>query len=86
MLEARHPDGGNDSMIAFEAESEAVTTLDSSLVRRMVRIVRKRRLFHPGAKILIAVSGGPDSVALLCLLHGLQRKCNIELSVVHVNF
>lgn len=73
-------------MIALEAKLETVRSLDSSLVSRMVRIVRSRHLFHRGAKVLVAVSGGPDSVALLCLLHGLQTEWNLKLCVLHVNY
>lgn len=42
-------------------------------------------LLLPGEKILLAVSGGPDSVALAHLLRCLKADFEIELSIAHVN-
>lgn len=45
--------------------------------------------FHPGDRVGVAVSGGADSVALLCALHAANRRdrnaLGIGLSVVHVH-
>ncbi len=38
-----------------------------------------------GKKLLLAVSGGADSVCLLHLFHKLQRELHLELICVHVN-
>ncbi|MGF1516461.1 MAG: tRNA lysidine(34) synthetase TilS [Nodosilinea sp.] len=47
------------------------------------RLLRVRPLLPPGAAVLVAVSGGQDSVCLLKLLVDLQPKWGWRLRVVH---
>lgn len=42
-------------------------------------------MLRPGGSVLVAVSGGADSVALLHILHDLRQSLHIRLSVAHLN-
>lgn len=46
---------------------------------------RKHDLFTSGEKVLVAVSGGADSIATLCALHKLRDELGISLHVAHLN-
>lgn len=46
---------------------------------------REEALFERGDRVACAVSGGADSMALLCCLHSLREELGIELSVAHFN-
>jgi tRNA(Ile)-lysidine synthase len=56
------------------------------LLHHMVKTIRARTLFEPGQHLLVAVSGGPDSVALVSLLHRLRTPWRLTLSAVHGNY
>ena len=57
----------------------------SSLAERFAAHVRRRRLFARPGTALVAVSGGPDSLALLDLLAGLSTERRLLLVVAHVD-
>ncbi len=55
------------------------------VLERLTATVRRHELFVPGTSVLVAVSGGPDSVCLLESLMRLRRLFRIRLSVAHVD-
>jgi tRNA(Ile)-lysidine synthase len=52
---------------------------------KLIRTVKRHELLKKGDKVLVACSGGPDSVALLHLLHQLRYKYKLALYLAHVN-
>jgi len=57
----------------------------ADLLERVAETIQSRRLFRPGESILVAVSGGLDSLVLLHLLHHLATANKWRLSVAHLN-
>jgi len=55
-----------------------------SFQRKIAQMIQKFGLFNPGDRALVAVSGGPDSVALLHVLHELHEEFGLHLEVAHL--
>lgn len=49
------------------------------------KFIKKHQLLKKHAKVLVAVSGGPDSMALLHYLHQRQEKWDLEIVVLSVD-
>jgi tRNA(Ile)-lysidine synthase len=52
---------------------------------RVYENIIKHHLISEGEKVLVGVSGGPDSICLLHVLFSLKEKLKIELSAIHIN-
>jgi len=59
--------------------------LNPDLPQQVEAVIRAKKLFRDGQKILVAVSGGLDSMALLALLHRLAAAHRWQLTVAHFN-
>jgi tRNA(Ile)-lysidine synthase len=57
------------------------------LEKIVMDFIRSGRLLRPGERIMLAVSGGADSLALMYVLHSLTTAglLKVDLSVVHIN-
>jgi tRNA(Ile)-lysidine synthase len=61
----------------------AASRFGQRLERLVLRFVREQGLFADQKRALLAVSGGPDSVALLLILAHLRRVLDLELWIAH---
>ena len=55
------------------------------LKEEVLKTIETYNLIEKNDKIVIGVSGGPDSICLLHVLYGLKEKLGIEIVVAHVN-
>jgi len=55
------------------------------LEQKVLTSIQRENLFHTGEKIVVGVSGGPDSVGLFHLLASLSSSLGISLIGVYVN-
>ena len=53
--------------------------------QKVENTIKKHNLFQTNDRVIIGVSGGADSVALLCVLRAIQHKFNLTIEVCHVN-
>lgn len=55
------------------------------LKEEVLKTIETYNLIEKNDKIVIGVSGGPDSICLLHVLYGLKERLGIEIVVAHVN-
>jgi tRNA(Ile)-lysidine synthase len=63
----------------------ASTDKSSDLIERVAATVDRYRMFSPDEKVLVGVSGGPDSTALLHILLALAPRYHLKLAVAHLH-
>ena len=52
---------------------------------KVINTIEKYNLIENGDKIVVGVSGGPDSICLLHILNTIKEKYNVQLFVAHIN-
>jgi len=55
------------------------------LRKRVWQFIEERDLLRPGDRVVVGVSGGPDSLCLLDVLHSLADDRSLMLHVAHLN-
>lgn len=55
------------------------------MIESVLKTIKENKMFNRGDKVIVAVSGGPDSICLLHILYVLQKKLGITLYAAHLN-
>jgi len=56
-----------------------------SIEQRVLSFIKDNKLVSRGEKLVVAVSGGADSVCLIHILAGLRKELGITLHIAHLN-
>jgi len=82
LLEAKSMNGQPKTV---KQSKGAISMQKIELEPRVKGFMRRHKLISPGGIVVVAVSGGADSVCLLHLLARCQEKLDIKLHVAHLN-
>ncbi len=55
------------------------------MIEKIIKTIDEHKLIEKGDRIIVGLSGGPDSVCLLHVLHSLASRLNISIAAVHIN-
>ena len=55
------------------------------MINAVLKTIQKYNLINPKDKIVLGVSGGPDSLFMLDILNKLKTELDIELVIAHIN-
>ncbi len=53
--------------------------------KRVLEIIKEYNLIEDGDQIVIGLSGGPDSMALLYILLAIREEIDFNIHIAHVN-
>lgn len=60
--------------------------MSKNFVKKLQNFIFRDKILERGDKILIGISGGPDSTALALALKKIEKKYNLGLFLVHINY
>jgi tRNA(Ile)-lysidine synthase len=55
------------------------------LIENVIQTIKTNNMFNAGDIVVVAVSGGPDSICLLHILHRLKEEFKLTLYSAHIN-
>lgn len=56
-----------------------------AVIDEVRRFIARRGLLEPGDRVIVALSGGPDSLALTLVLHRLRTEWGLDLHLFHLH-
>ncbi|MBI5634031.1 MAG: tRNA lysidine(34) synthetase TilS [Nitrospirae bacterium] len=59
--------------------------IEDNLIENVELTIRRNSLLGEGDSLLVGFSGGPDSTCLLCLLHVLKEKYQLQIHALYIN-
>jgi len=57
----------------------------TNLVRKVLQYITEYKLVKKGDHVIAAVSGGPDSIAMLYILHQISPQLKLKITVAHLH-
>ena len=70
-------------LLCFGASNE--NNMKTELKLKVKKLIEREKLIERGEKVVLGLSGGPDSICLLDILCSLKDELGFELSALHVN-
>lgn len=64
---------------------QSLNIFKMNLIEKINQTIASNKLFKKGDRVIVGVSGGPDSICLLHVLNALKYDLGISLYVAHVN-
>ena len=62
-----------------------ISTVKSTMFKEIYSFITTHNLITPGSRIVVGLSGGPDSVFLLHLLASMRKSHNLRLVAAHLD-
>jgi tRNA(Ile)-lysidine synthase len=64
---------------------QAISSSETAMLESISSTINKYQMIVNGDRVLVGLSGGPDSVALLTILQALSKNMRFSLSAVYIN-